>query len=52
MKKRTLKEIALELLEMYEFSESERINEYSISIDDDLSELRNIIAQYRKEIEE
>ena len=54
MKKRmrTLKEIAIELLEKYEASETACIWEYSSDIRGTEKELENEIAEYRKEIEQ
>jgi len=54
MKKRTrtLKEIAIELLEKYEASETACICEYSGDINSATKELDKEIAEYRKEIEQ
>ena len=49
---RTLKEIAIELLEKYEASETDCIYEYSGDIDSAKKELDKEIAEYRKEIEQ
>lgn len=46
-----LKEIALELLDKYEDSETHVIWEYSDSIGKDLEELENECKWYREEIE-
>ena len=48
---RTLKEIALELLEKYGESESTVISEYSCKIGEDLGALKKEIEDYRKEID-
>ena len=54
MKKRTrtLKQIAIELLEKYEASETTCIYEYSGDINSATKELDKEIAEYRKEIEQ
>lgn len=54
MKKRTrtLKQIAIELLEKYEASETACIYEYSGDINSATKELDKEIAEYRKEIEQ
>lgn len=54
MKKRTrtLKEIAIELLEKYEASETACIYEYSGDFNSATKELDKEIAEYRKEIEQ
>ena len=49
---RTLKEIAIELLEKYEASETDCIYEYSGDIYSAKKELDKEIAEYRKEIEQ
>lgn len=49
---RTLKEIAIELLEKYEASERDCIYEYSGDIYSAKKELDKEIAEYRKEIEQ
>lgn len=50
--KRSMKEIALYLLEQYYLSESSVIGEFSGSIEKDLAILDNEIAELRREIEE
>ena len=52
MRKRTLKEIALYILEMYEDAEETVIWEYSGSIDADMKKLKAKVAKIRQEIEE
>ena len=49
---RTLKEIAIELLEKYEASETACIYEYSGDFNSATKELDKEIAEYRKEIEQ
>ena len=49
---RTLKEIAIELLEKYEASETDCIYEYSGDINSATKELDKEIAEYHKEIEQ
>ena len=51
MKKRTIKEIALELLDKYEESEERIIWEFSGDIDGDEEELRKEIESYKNEIQ-
>ena len=51
-KKRTLKEIALDLLEMYNEAESGIIWEYSGSIENSLKALEIEVSKIRQEIEE
>lgn len=48
--KRTLRDVALELLAAYESSERAVIWEYSGSIEDDEEKLENMVKAYREEI--
>ena len=52
MSKRTLKEIALYILEMYEDAQEAVIWEYSGSINEDIKRLEEKVAKIRQEIEE
>ena len=52
MSERTLKEIALYILEMYEDAKETVIYEYSGSIDADLKELKAKVSEVRQGIEE
>ena len=52
MSKRTLKEIALDLLEQYGDAKESLIWEYSGSIDEDTKRLEEKVAKIRQEIEE
>ena len=52
MKKKTLKEIALELLEMYRGSETSLIWEYSGDIEGSIKKLSEECDEYMKAIEE
>ena len=49
---RTIKEIALELLEKYEYAETTVIWEYSGNIDKEIKDLKREVAKYKKEIKE
>ena len=49
---RTLKDVALELLNMYEQAERSCIWEYSGTIEEDENNLHDMCESYRKEIEE
>ena len=52
MSKRTLKEIALDLLKQYRDAKESLIWEYSGSIDEDTKRLEEEVAKIRQEIEE
>ena len=52
MSERTLKEIALYILEIYEEAKETVIWEYSGSIDVDMKELKEKVSEIRQEIEE
>lgn len=51
MKKRTLKEIALELLGMYEEAQGRIIDKYCVNIDYEQKLLSEEIEKYKQEIE-
>ena len=51
MNERTLKEIALDLLDKYEEAKETVIWEYSGSIDDDIKKLKAEVSSIRQEIE-
>ena len=48
---RTIKEIALDLLNKYEKAEETLIWEYSGDIDGDIDKLKKLVANYKDEIE-
>lgn len=48
---RTLKEIALELLDKYAEAQQGKIWEYSSDIDGDIEKLKKVVANYKDEIE-
>ena len=47
---RTLKEIALELLEKYEYAQTSVIWEYSGRIEEEVEDLKKEVAKYKDEI--
>ena len=49
---RTIKEIALELLEKYEYAQQSVIWEWSGDIEGDEKKLKKEVAKYKKEINE
>ena len=52
MKKRTIKEIALELLEKYHYAKEGFIWECSGDIEDDIKKLKKEVSDYKNEIQE